>query len=244
VRIIPVIDLLNGEVVHAIRGEREKYRPIISTLAQGSNPEDITRAFISETGCKEIYIADLDAILKKGNNSKVFPLLKQQGVSLIVDAAANDIASVKRVIMAGADRVIIGSETLSDIDQLTEIKDEINGDNLIFSMDIFKGAVLSGAEGLNGIDPVKAMAKVVGKGINRFIILTLDLVGSGEGPDAELVKGVRKAFPMVKLISGGGVKSPVHLDQLKAAGADSVLVATALHMGWIKRGDILSHEIL
>jgi phosphoribosylformimino-5-aminoimidazole carboxamide ribotide isomerase len=244
VKIIPVIDLLNGEVVHAVRGEREKYRPVKSILTPGSNPTDIARALMSETGCMDIYIADLDAILKKGSNSKVFPSLKELGASLIVDAAANNVASVNAVKMACADKVIIGSETLFDINQLTEIIDKINGDSLIFSLDIRKGAVLSGAEGLKGVDPVKAIGNVVGKGIKDFIILTLDLVGSGEGPDTELIRMVRKEFPMLNLISGGGVKSPGHLDLLKAAGADSVLVATALHMGWIKRADILSHEIL
>jgi phosphoribosylformimino-5-aminoimidazole carboxamide ribotide isomerase len=244
VKIIPVIDLLDGEVVHAVRGEREKYLPVKSVLTPGSNPADIARALMLETGCHEIYIADLDAILKKGSNSKVFPILKQQDVSLIVDAAANDITSVKAVKMAGADKVIIGSETLSDIDQLAEIIDEINGDSLIFSMDIRNGNVLSGAEELKDINPVKTIEKVATRGISSFIILTLDLVGSGEGPDTGLIRRVRKEFPMLNLISGGGVKTPSHLDQLKAAGADSVLVATALHMGWIKRDDILSYEIL
>jgi phosphoribosylformimino-5-aminoimidazole carboxamide ribotide isomerase len=244
VKIIPVIDLLNGEVVHAVRGEREKYRPVKSVLSHGSNPADISRALISETGCKEIYIADLDAILKKGDNMDIFPILKEPGVSLIVDAAAYDYTSVKAVKMTGADRVIIGSETLSDIAQLTEITDKIYADSLIFSVDILKGNILSRAEGIKGIDPVKAISKVAEMGINSFIILTLDLVGSGEGPDTWLIRRMRKEFPMLNLISGGGVKSPEHLVQLKAAGADSVLVATALHMGWIKRDDILSHEIL
>ena len=48
--VIPVIDLLGGEVVHAVRGEREKYRPVKRLLAPGSNPLDIARAFINETG--------------------------------------------------------------------------------------------------------------------------------------------------------------------------------------------------
>jgi phosphoribosylformimino-5-aminoimidazole carboxamide ribotide isomerase len=244
VNIIPVIDLLNGEVVHAVRGEREKYRPVKSTLASGSDPTDIALALTRAANCNQVYIADLDSILNKGCNNEVFPLLKGRGLSLMVDAAASDAVSALAVKKAGADKVIIGSETLSNINQLTEITKQIDPDDLVLSIDIKKGMVLSGADEINSIDPVKAIEKLTGKGINQFILLTLDLVGSGEGPDIALISKVRKVFPSHTLISGGGVRSPVHLTQLNAAGVDGVLVATALHMGWITRNDILTSGIL
>ncbi len=241
--IIPVIDLLDGKVVHAMRGEREKYRPVKSILAEGSDPVEIARALTTATGSNQLYIADLNAILKKGTNSGLFPHIKSHGISLMIDAGVSDLRSALDVKRAGADKIIVGTETISDIDQLSEITGQIDPYDIVLSIDIKKGMVLSKAYGLMGIAPVRAIEKLAERGIKSFIFLTLDLVGSGEGPDAFLISEARREFSSHTLISGGGVKSPVHLDQLKLAGADGVLVATALHMGWITRDDILNNRI-
>ncbi len=242
-KIIPVIDLLNGKVVHAVRGEREKYMPVKSILAEGSDPEEIANALIKVTGSNQLYIADLDAILKTGGNSGLFPIFKSHGISLMVDTGVSDAGSALTLKRAGVDRIIIGTETISDIDQLSEIIWQIDPDELVLSIDVKKGMVLSKADGLKGVDPVRAIEMFTGRGLNSFIILALDLVGSGGGPDTGLISQVRKEFPSHTIISGGGVRSPSHLSQLKNAGADGVLIATALHMGWIKRDDIQGNSI-
>lgn len=243
VLIIPVIDLLNGEVVHAVRGERDNYMPVKSTLAEGSDPLEIAKALIRVTGSNQVYFADLDAILNRGSNRGLFPHLKSLGISLMVDAGVSDAGSALDVKRAGADKIIIGTETISDIDQLSEITEQIDPDDLVLSIDIKKGMVLSNADDLNGVAPVEAIKRLSGKGITSFIMLTLDLVGSGEGPDTGLLSQARREFPSHTFISGGGVKSPVNLAQLNSAGADGVLVATALHMGWITRNDIPGNSI-
>ena len=63
----------------------------------------------------------------------------------------------------------------------------------------------------------------------------IDMLGSGEEPNVELIKRARKGFLELFLIAGGGVRYPYHLEQLNAAGADAVLVATSFHNGWVGR---------
>ncbi|HET9642558.1 MAG TPA: hypothetical protein VFP68_04185, partial [Burkholderiaceae bacterium] len=46
-QVIPVLDLRHGQVVRAVRGERSSYRPIVTPLAQGSEPCDIARALLA-----------------------------------------------------------------------------------------------------------------------------------------------------------------------------------------------------
>src|SRR5205085_9347687 len=60
--LLPVIDLMQGEVVHGIAGRREEYRPIVSILAESTKPLAVARAFREEFGFNELYLADLDAI--------------------------------------------------------------------------------------------------------------------------------------------------------------------------------------
>ncbi|HEX5633320.1 MAG TPA: HisA/HisF-related TIM barrel protein, partial [Gemmatimonadales bacterium] len=56
-------------------------------------------------------------------------------------------------------------------------------------------------------------------------------VGRGGGPALESLERVRHAVPGVRLVAGGGVRDGDDLGRLSAAGADGVLVASALHAG-------------
>src|SRR3954469_22666018 len=67
VQVLPVIDLMRGQVVRGVRGERHAYRPIVSRLADGSAPCTIARALGKAapppSGQQAVlYVADLDAI--------------------------------------------------------------------------------------------------------------------------------------------------------------------------------------
>ena len=117
-RIIPVMDLMEGKVVHAVRGERNKYRPVKSVLVPVFRPVDVAKALINETMCREIYIADLDAIQKEDHNlHTISDLAEKLDITLWVDAGINDGISAERLKSAGAGKIIVGSETLSSIDQ-------------------------------------------------------------------------------------------------------------------------------
>ncbi len=239
-RIIPVMDLMGGRVVHAVKGERDKYQPVKSILTQGSQPSEVAKALIDETMCSEIYIADLDAIQKKGHNRQTIgDLAGKFDVMFCVDAGISDGESAGRLKAAGAGRVIVGSETLISEEQLVSITESVPVEDLVFSVDIREGRVISGSESLRYSDPLKAVRRITNRGIEHFILLTLDMVGTGSGPDVKLMKMARQEFPGHELIAGGGVHTPDHLYELKEAGASAVLVATCLHKGWIKNKDIL-----
>src|SRR3954469_12740745 len=67
IQVIPVIDLMRGQVVRGVRGERHAYRPIVSRLADGSAPLAIAQALRKAApppaGQQAVlYVADLDAI--------------------------------------------------------------------------------------------------------------------------------------------------------------------------------------
>ena len=73
--IIPVIDLLDGIVVHAKKGMRETYQPINSLLTDKTDANAILDAYYKLFPFKKVYIADLNAIRSQGNNrSLIFEL--------------------------------------------------------------------------------------------------------------------------------------------------------------------------
>ena len=240
-KIIPVLDLMDGIVVHAYKGARERYRPVQSILTSSADPLEVARALQMETDCRAFYIADLDAIQGKGHNRKTISnLASRLDAELWVDAGDSDARSAEPLVAAGADVVIVGSETLRGLDRLRGIGDSMPWEQFIFSLDMAGGRVLSRAEALVGAAPLEAMARLTEEGIERFILLTLDAVGSGSGPDLPLLKRAKRDFPHHTIIAGGGVKTPEHLQALSTAGVNGVLVATSLHKGWITSRDIAS----
>jgi phosphoribosylformimino-5-aminoimidazole carboxamide ribotide isomerase len=61
--VIPVIDLMGGQVVHARRGDRAHYRPIRSSLCRSARIEDVVCGLLALHRFRHLYVADLDALL-------------------------------------------------------------------------------------------------------------------------------------------------------------------------------------
>ncbi len=240
-RIIPVIDLMKGVVVQAVRGDRANYRPVQSVLALDAQPLSVARALQDVTGCDEFYIADLDAIMGGQPQWNVVREMAD-GVSakLSLDAAIADTAKAIKAIEAGAERAIVCSETLQDLDASSAIRSALPAERLLFSIDVVKGRVRSRCPALHDADPLAALDLMARQGWSQFIILTLDLVGTGDGPAWSLVEEASSRFPELSIIAGGGVHTPQDLQQLASMNVSGVLIATALHRGWITPQDLLA----
>src|SRR5580693_6103700 len=92
-RIVPVLDLKGGVVVHALRGDRAGYAPLCSPLVKGSEPVAVAVALCAHTGSERLYVADLDAIA--GAPADVETLRRLAAVAeLWVDAGATSNAHV------------------------------------------------------------------------------------------------------------------------------------------------------
>lgn len=233
-RLIPVLDLMNGLVVHGIRGERSQYRPVESCLTSSAEPLPVARALKAETGCREFYIADLDALQCTGDHrDHIAELAGGLSADLWIDAGITDAASAQRVLNYGADKIIICTESLPDRETLDAIAKAIDYGRMVFSIDIVNGRVISKAPFLKGLSPLDALEMVSGHGWLNFILLTLDHVGTGSGPDWELLETARHRFPQLTFFAGGGIHIPEDIDRLISLNIDGALVATALHRGWI-----------
>lgn len=237
--VIPVLDLMNGRVVHGVQGEREHYRPIQSILTPSSDPLTVAEVLKREIGSTACYIADLDAIRGCGDHEKTIRILADRiELDLWVDAAIAEPASASRLLDAGATRVVVGSETLPNLETLRTIRNSILPERMLFSLDVGPDGVLSSCTALQDLQPIEALDLLVQEGLSQVILLTLNLVGTGSGPDWTVLEAARTAFPSLSLIAGGGVRNPEDMWKLAEMGVDGALVATAFHRGWITGMDV------
>jgi phosphoribosylformimino-5-aminoimidazole carboxamide ribotide isomerase len=231
-RVIPVIDLKSGVAVHAVRGQRERYRPLRSGLVCGAEPLEIARAFRQKLGLDELYVADLDAIAGGPRHHEVLIAVASEA-RVMVDAGVTDAAEARPLVAQGVTRVVIATETLADPATLAGLRAELPGAPLVLSLDLRERRLLSRDPALARLGAVEALALLLESGVREVIVLDLARVGSGAGPDIALVDELCARFPEVDLFAGGGVRDVADLRALAEAGAAGALVATALHGGAI-----------
>jgi phosphoribosylformimino-5-aminoimidazole carboxamide ribotide isomerase len=231
-RVVPVIDLEGRTAVHAVRGERERYRPVRGVLA-GDDPVALSRAFRSELGLDELYVADLDAIRGGPADGRAVLAALAREARVIVDAGVTEPARAHALLELGAHRVVVGTETLRGPAALDRLLGELPAGAVTLSVDLRDRRLLSPDARLAGLAAPEALARLHRPGLREAIVLDLARVGTGAGPDAELIAELHAAFPGLELLAGGGVRDVEDLRALGAAGAAGALVATALHSGVI-----------
>ena len=226
-------------MVQGFRGERQAYQAVRSVLAPGCEPVAIARALCRECGGPAVYVADLDAIAGGGDHlATVGQLAGQLAAEPWVDAGVSSDDAAERLLGAGAARVIVGTETLAEIGELRALCAVLSAERLVVSLDMGERGVLSRCTALSGRAPLEALEALAAEGVRDVILLALASVGTGAGPDVGTLRAARAAFPRLRLIAGGGVRDSEDLRRLAASGADGVLLATALHRGWIAAPDI------
>jgi phosphoribosylformimino-5-aminoimidazole carboxamide ribotide isomerase len=229
-QVLPVIDLLDGHVVHAVRGERHAYRPIVTPLVRGSAPCDVARALLARCTSPPgrpavLYVADLDAI--QGRLAQVGVLADllalDPTLTLWLDAGYPDAAAAGRTRAAlGAAgtrmRPVYGSESLADRAALDELATDPQA---ILSLDCRLDRPLDPSGCWQRPD---AWPRTV-------VVMTLDRVGSGNGPDLDTFSRLHAMAPTLTWIGAGGVRDAADLRAAAGAGAAGWLVASALHDG-------------
>jgi len=237
-RVVPVIDLKAGTAVHAVRGERERYRPVRSVIAgNDGDPLSLARAFRSQLGLDELYVADLDAIRGEGEHGSSIRALAHE-VRVMVDAGVTEPERAQALLDLGVHRVVVGTETLTGPDALDRLLAELPEGAVVLSADLRDGRALSPSAQLADLPALDAVARLHRAGLREVTVLDLARVGSGAGPDVALIAELHAAFPDLELLAGGGVRGVDDLRALGDAGAAGALVATALHRGVIGQREL------
>jgi phosphoribosylformimino-5-aminoimidazole carboxamide ribotide isomerase len=229
-KIIPVIDVLNGIAVHGKRGERKNYQPLKSLLCTSSDPAEIAVAF-ETLGFSSLYLADLDAILGKSANFTIYKqIMTKTSLDLMVDAGTSNLIQTENVLETDVSKIVIGSETLRSLDFVQQAVSTFGEDKIVVSIDQKEGHLLSVSEAISSMDAVSFTQQIVDFGVRQVILLDLGRVGTEHGTNLTLMKTIIETTD-VKVLVGGGIKSLQELETLRKLGVYGALVATVLHNG-------------
>jgi phosphoribosylformimino-5-aminoimidazole carboxamide ribotide isomerase len=230
--IIPVIDVKAGAAVRAVAGERASYRPLATMLASCPDPVAVAAGYRELFPFRTLYVADLDGIEGAGPQKALQARVRTAwgGREVWIDDGGTHEFSDDGVETADAGSLcrtrlchVLGSESLSSNDMVLAPAASV------LSLD-FRGDTFAGPREL--LDDSTLWPE-------RVIVMTLARVGMDAGPDLSRINDiVRRAGPERYIYAAGGVRDPSDLVHLRAAGAAGALVASALHAGKIKTGDL------
>lgn len=213
---------MGGQVVHAYAGRRDEYRPLKSMLCKSSQPEAVVEGLLALYPFRRMYIADLDAILGRGEHKRVLGVLRRTypDLEFWVDGGFSDVVAAQAWQAAGLGRPVLGSESLA-----------IHPGSRAFPK---KGVLSLDFRGEDFLGPSALMLEAE-RWPQDVIVMTLARVGMGVGPDLERLVRVRNLNPACRLYAAGGVRHTDDLLALARIGASGVLLASALHDGNLSR---------
>ncbi len=230
--ILPVLDILHGQVVRGIAGRRHEYRPIVSGLCRSSVPGEVARAIADHYGFGEFYLADLNAIDGAPPAQAIYDSLHAAGYRLWIDAGVRTPADASRLAALGVCRVVVGLETVAGPDAVAAIGAALGPDRVVFSLDLKAGQPLGDLRPWQAATADGIAARAITAGITQLLVLDLAHVGSAAGTGtAALCTRLHRAYPAVSLAAGGGVRGMADVRRLYECGVRDVLVASALHAG-------------
>ena len=229
--LIPVIDLMQGQVVRAVRGNRQAYRPIVSRLCASSDPLTVAKILCAHCATRELYVADLDALLGRPAQVAVLRALLHAlpALELWLDAGFSNLhaADALRAELGSAGQQVVpvfGSESLAsraELERCFGAAASASRGAAVLSLDRRDGQRLDAA---GCWDAPELWPE-------RVIVMTLERVGSDAGPDLDTLADVRRRSPSAFIVGAGGIRNEADLGGARDAGAGAWLVASALHDG-------------
>jgi phosphoribosylformimino-5-aminoimidazole carboxamide ribotide isomerase len=228
--LIPSIDLMGGKIVQLVQGDKK--------ALEFDNFEEWIARFSSFS---LIQLIDLDAAMGREPNADLIKLFVKR-LPCQVGGGIRSIESARKMLAAGAQRVILGSTLIQNgainVAFARELATEFGAEKLVFAIDARGGKVaIRGWKEITSISPMQ-MVQALDAFCCAFLYTHIDTEGLMVGLPLEPVRELRAATTR-QLIAAGGITSHEEIEVLHQMGVDAV-VGMALYSGRMKMPDTIS----
>jgi phosphoribosylformimino-5-aminoimidazole carboxamide ribotide isomerase len=225
-RLYPAIDIADGKAVRLVRGDFD------AQTVYGDDPLEAARSWVAK-GARQLHVVDLDGA-RHGRPESLDHLeriARELEVPVQYGGGLRDLASVRAALRAGAQRVVLGTAALRDVDFLDDAL-AAWGERVVVSVDVRGGKVsAAGWTETTQMPAEDAIRRLQDRGVRQFVYTNVDRDGMLEGLDLEEVAWIASIVRGRFLISGGigslaDLEGLVELRQVNLAGA---IVGKALY---------------
>ncbi|MCC6766977.1 MAG: imidazole glycerol phosphate synthase subunit HisF [Deltaproteobacteria bacterium] len=233
-RIIPCLDVKDGRVVKGVNfvGLRDAGDPV-EVAARYDRDEADELTFLDITASHEARPILLDVVSRTAE--RVF-------MPLTVGGGVREIADIRALLNAGADKVSINTAAVARPEFVAEAAERFGSQCIVVAIDAKRvpapatetprfEVFTHGGRRATGLDAVAWAVRMERAGAGEILLTSMDRDGTQAGYDVPLTRAVSRAVG-VPVIASGGVGTIEHLyEGLTAGEADAVLAASIFHYG-------------
>lgn len=231
-KVIPSIDLMNGNVVRLVRGDPA------NKVVYSDNPIETARKW-EAAGADMLHVVDLDATLRTGinNNEIVFKIIDSVKIPVQVAGGIRSINAINEMLNKNAAKVVLGTIAYKEPDSIRQIAKK-KVEKLVISIDQNNGRVMiDGWREASSYGIVDAINLFMSMGIRDFLLTSIDRDGTLNGPDVTTLS-LASSFANSLIIASGGISSLEDIIRVRSAGCCSVILGKAVYEGKISIGRV------
>ncbi|CAH9019870.1 imidazole glycerol phosphate synthase subunit HisF [Candidatus Nitrosacidococcus sp. I8] len=232
-RIIPCLDVDNGRVVKGVR---------FVDIRDAGDPAEIAQRY-DEQGADEITFLDITASSDNRDTMvhTIEAIAERVFIPLTVGGGIRSLNDIRRMLVAGADKVSINTAAIHRPKLVKEAADRFGTQCIVVAIDAMRVSAENkpdrweisthGGRKKTGIDAVEWAIKMAQFGAGEILLTSMDRDGTKEGFDLRLTRTISEAVS-IPVIASGGVGNLDHLVAGILEGkADAVLAASIFHFG-------------
>ncbi|WP_224704174.1 imidazole glycerol phosphate synthase subunit HisF [Devosia aquimaris] len=236
-RLIPCLDVMGGRVVKGVN---------FVDLRDAGDPVEAAMAY-DAAGADELTFLDITA--SHEGRDTIFDVVARTAehcfMPVTVGGGVRTIEDIRKLLLAGADKVAINSAAVSDPDFIARAADKFGNQCIVVSVDAKQRLSQTvggdnrseweifthGGRKPTGLDAVEFAARMVERGAGELLVTSMDRDGTKSGFDLKLTRAIADEVP-VPVIASGGVGSLQDLvDGVVEGHANAVLAASIFHFG-------------
>ncbi len=235
-RIVPCLDVKDGRVVKGVN---------FTNLRDAGDPVSQARIY-DEMGADELVFLDISASPegKQTTVEIIQQVAEQLFLPLTVGGGIRTVDDVRRVLLAGADKVSINSAAVRDPDLLNRASERFGTQCIVLAIDAKRQSdgwwevYTHGGRRPTGIDAVQWAVQGVTAGAGEILLTSMDRDGTGRGFDIALTRAVTEAVNVPVIASGGAGNMAHFYEVFSESKADAALAATLFHDGILSVGEL------
>jgi len=223
-KVIPAVDLMDGQVVRLYRGDPGR------KTVYGSDPVRVAKKW-EGAGADMLHLVDLDAALGTGSNLDIIEEIAQEtSVPVQVAGGLRDEKIIERAASFAA-RVVIGTMAFIDRDMLLRVAQRCGFFRTVISVDHADGIVVThGWQESTRTPLLDAINEFAGAGFTEFLLTNVGRDGTMDGPDLRFLEKAC-SIPHANVIASGGISDVGDVRDVRAKNASAVILGRALYEG-------------
>ena len=224
-RIIPAIDIINGQCVRLSKGDYN------TAKIYSNDPLEVAKSF-QDHGVEYLHLVDLDGAKSQGivNHKVLETLATKTNLKIDFGGGLKTDQDLKIAFESGAKQITGGSIAVKDPQRFLSWIKSYGAHKIILGADAAnKKIAISGWLETSTEDLIPYVANYMTKGISDVICTDISKDGMLEGPSIDLYEKMIRELKDIKLIASGGVAKLQDLYDLSAVGCDGAIVGKAIY---------------